>query len=297
MNPFESLKSQFRIANTLTRLIYINVAVFILLKLVGVFLFLLNRKDFDGVIMAYLAVPADLTVLLTRPWTLFSYMFLHYDLLHILFNMLWLFWFGKIFLEYLDARKLTAVYLIGGLAGAFLYILSFNVFPVFSETMGNSVALGASAAVLAVVMTISFYAPNYRIQLIFIGPVKIQYIALASVVIDILSIKSGNAGGHIAHLGGAMFGYLYAIQLRRGKDLGRGFNRVMDQIVTWFKPRPKMKVHYGKGPGKPETDYEYRERKAAEQAEIDRILDKISRSGYEALTKDEKARLFSSSKK
>jgi hypothetical protein len=224
-------------------------------------------------------------------------MFLHYDFFHILFNMLWLYWFGKIFLEYLNPKKLISVYLIGGLAGGLVYVLAFNLFPAFQESVSQSVALGASAAVLAIVMAISFYVPDYTLYLMFFGPVKLKYIAMATVLIDVLSIRSGNAGGHLAHLGGAFFGFLYATQLQRGKDISIGFSRFMDSLFSLFKRRTKIKVEYKRPEGRPETDMEYNARRAAEQRTIDQILDKIARSGYDGLSKEEKEMLFKSSKK
>lgn len=297
MNAFDEFKRTFSKRSTLTQLIMVNVGVYLFLKILGVVFFLFRQENLEQLVLGYLALPADPAVILKKPWTIISYMFLHYDFFHILFNMLWLYWFGKIFLEYLNPKKLISVYLIGGLAGGLVYVLAFNLFPAFEETVGQSVALGASAAVLAIVMAISFYVPEYTLYLMFFGPVKLKYIALVTVLIDILSIKSGNAGGHLAHLGGALFGFLYATQLRRGLDLSKGFSKLMDSMTSLFRPRPKMKVHYKKPEGRPETDMEYNARRAAEQRTIDQILDKIARSGYEGLSKEEKDLLFKSSKK
>jgi hypothetical protein len=164
--------------------------------------------------------------------------------------------------------------------------------------VGQSVALGASAAVLAIVMAISFYVPDYTLYLMFLGPVKLKYIALVTILIDILSIKSGNAGGHLAHLGGAFLGFIYAAQLRKGAVFGMGFRRFADKVAGMMRPKPRMKVHRNdRPPGRPETDMEYNARRAAEQRTIDQILDKIARSGYEGLSKEEKEILFRSSKK
>ncbi len=297
MASFDDFRRNFRSQSSLTQLIMINVGVFLFLKILGVFFFLFRQEQIEQMVLGYLALPADPALIIKRPWTIVSYMFLHYDFLHILFNMLWLYWFGKIFLEYLNPKKLISVYLIGGLTGGLVYVLAFNLFPVFQESVAQSVALGASAAVLAVVMAIAFYVPDYTLNLMFFGPVKLKYIAIVTVVIDILSIKSGNAGGHIAHLGGAFFGFLYATQLRRGNDLSKGFNRLMDSLFSLFKRRPDLKVKYKKPDPRKETDLEYNARKAAEQKRIDLILDKISRTGYDGLSKEEKEILFKSSKK
>ena len=296
MNISEEIKKIFKSGTTLTKLIIINLAVFLIIKVVGAFLFLFQQAEINNEILNFFSLPADTSVLIKRPWALLSYMFLHHELFHILFNMLWLFWFGKIFLEYLDQKKLLSVYLLGGLTGGAFYVLCYNLFPVFESVVPHSIALGASAAVLSIVVAISVYSPDYKIQLWFIGAVKIKYIALFSIAIDLLSIQSGNAGGHIAHLGGAFFGLLYGYQIRKGKDIASGFNRFMDKIFSLFKPRTKLHVKY-KRPSKAETDYEYNDRKADEQKEIDRLLDKISKSGYSALTKEEKELLFRSSKK
>ena len=298
MNPFEELKRTFRQGSALRQLVMINVGIYLILKLIGVAFFLFRKENLEQVVLGYLALPADPTQIIRKPWTIVSYMFLHYDFFHILFNMLWLYWFGKIFLQYLNPKKLWSVYLLGGLVGGAFYVLAFNVFPAFSETAESSIALGASAAVLAIVMAAAFYVPDYTLYLMFLGPVKLKYIAIATVIIDILSIRSGNAGGHIAHLGGAFFGFLYAVQLRRGKDMAGGFNRLMDKLFTIFRRKPsRMKVNYRRPAGRAETDLEYRARRAAEQQQIDRILDKISKSGYEGLSKEEKELLFRSGKK
>jgi hypothetical protein len=223
-------------------------------------------------------------------------MFLHQEFLHILFNILWLYWFGQIFLRYFDDKKLLSVYLVGGLAGAALYILSFNLLPVFNQVLPVSYALGASASVIAIVIAVSVYAPNHTINLMFFGPVQLKYIAIITIVIDILSIASSNAGGHIAHLGGALFGYLYISQIRKGKNITRGFDRFMDKIFSLFKPREKFKVTYKRPMTDIEKDIEYNKSQAAKQKDIDKILDKIAKSGYDSLTKKEKEVLFSNNK-
>ncbi|OFY62228.1 MAG: rhomboid family intramembrane serine protease, partial [Bacteroidetes bacterium RBG_13_43_22] len=239
------------------------------------------------------AVPSSLRALLVKPWTLITYMFTHKDIWHILFNMLWLYWFGRIFLEYLDQRKLTAVYLVGGICGAVLYILSFNIFPVFKGVINESVAIGASASVMAVVIAIAVYVPDYTVNLFLLGRIKIKYIALGIFVLTTVMDFSVNSGGKLAHMGGAVFGYLYTISLRRGHDIGRGINRVIDFFATLFKPRKKLKVTYKK----PASDNEYKKAKADRQERINMILDKISKGGYDSLTKEEKAVLFSESQK
>lgn len=309
MDVLNEIKKKYKTGSIVFRLIFINVAVFIIVNLFELIFFLFNLAgQIPFSIQDYLAVPADLSKLLYRPWTLVTYMFLHYDFLHILFNMLWLFWFGRIFLEYLEPKRLLSVYLIGGFSGAALYIASFNLLPAFDSVVAVSLALGASASVYAIVVAISAYVPDYSIGLLFIGRIKLKYIAIFVVVLDILSIAKGNAGGHIAHLGGALFGYLFAIRLKKGRDITKGFSATMDYLFTLFKPGPKMKVSSGKfktsqkpGAGvnysKTSSDLDYNKKKADEQAEIDRILDKISKYGYESLSREEKNTLFDQRKK
>ena len=242
-------------------------------------------------------VPADLGKLIVKPWTLVTYMFLHFNFWHILFNLIWFYLFGRIFLLYLNEKQLFSTYLLGGLSGAALFILAYNIFPGLSQNVANSEMLGASAAIMAIGMSISFYAPNYTVYLILLGPVKLKYIAIFFIVTDIIQIASYNAGGHIAHLGGVLYALLYVRFLRQGRDLGKGINRLVDGIVATFKPRKsKLRVTY-KGNARNLDDFEYNEQKALEQKEIDRILDKIARSGYDSLSKKEKEILFRMSNK
>jgi hypothetical protein len=220
-------------------------------------------------------------------------MFVHREIWHILFNMLWLYWFGKIFLEFLDQRKLVAVYILGGISGSVLYILSFNIFPVFDSMVGESVAIGASASVMAIVVAAAAYVPDYPVHLLLLGRVRIKYVALAIFILTSFMDFSVNSGGKIAHIGGAVFGYFYTLNLRRGRDAGKFLNRFLDSVVTLFRPRRKMKVTYRKKA----DDIEYNMKKAEHQARINAILDKISKGGYESLTKEEKDTLFRESQK
>jgi membrane associated rhomboid family serine protease len=296
----DEIKDSFKQGTALVKLIYINLAVFVGVKLVYVLFFLfspslgsLQGKSmfFQNNILSYLMVPANLGTLMTRPWSIISYMFLHFDFLHILFNLLWLFWFGRIFLHYLNEKQLLTTYLLGGLAGAFLFILSYNIFPGLTEQAAYAQAMGASASVTAIVIAISFYSPNYNVYIPLIGPVKIKYIAICFIVLDLLQIASDNAGGHIAHLGGALYGYFFAAGMKRGKDIGSLFGKLADSIAVLFKKKPKMTVSY-RSQAKNMDDMDYNQSKVNAQKEIDRILDKIAKSGYDSLTKGEKETLF-----
>ncbi len=293
MAIFDEIKDSFRQGSTLTRLIYINLAVFILVNLVLIVLFLGNKQDLFPIVLDQLAVPADLSRLAHRPWTLITYMFTHKGFIHILFNLLWLYWFGRVFLEYFDGKKLVGVYLLGGLVGALTYIACFNLLPVFSRELPVAIALGASASIMAVAIAISTYVPNYYWNLLFIGRVKIIYVAIGVFVLSSLIEFSENTGGKLAHIGGAAFGYLFTLRYKRGKDMTRGLNNLLEKLFSLFRPKPKIHVTHKRN----ETDLEYNERKAEEQHEIDRILDKIAKSGYGSLSAREKEILFRQSKK
>ncbi|HPT20484.1 MAG TPA: rhomboid family intramembrane serine protease [Bacteroidales bacterium] len=293
MGIWDDIKNTFRNGSSLTRLIYVNIAVFILINIAAVIGFLLKNPVISDETLRLFAVPSSLKVLLARPWTIMTYMFVHKDIWHILFNMLWLYWFGRIFLEYLDQKKLVAIYLLGGICGALAYVLSFNIFPAFEEIVNESIAIGASASVMAVVVAIAAYVPDYTINLLLIGRIKIKYMALAIFVLTSVMDFSVNSGGKLAHIGGALFGYFYTINLRQGRDFSKGINKIIDFLVTVFKPRPKLKVTHKK----PVTDYEYNKSKVRNQEKINSILDKISKGGYDSLTKEEKETLFKESQK
>jgi membrane associated rhomboid family serine protease len=291
MGIWDDIKNTFRNGSSLTRLIYVNIAVFLTIMLASVFGFLLNNPLLSDKVLDLISVPASGRALILRPWTIITYMFVHKDIWHILFNMLWLYWFGTIFLEYLDQKKLFAVYLLGGISGAIVYILSFNIFPVYAGIVSESVAIGASASVMAIVIAIAAYVPDYTIHLFLFGRIRIKYMALAIFILTSVMDFSVNSGGKLAHMGGALFGYLYTLNLRQGRDIGKRLNSAIDFLAALFKPRKKLKVTYKK----PVTEYEYNKIKVEQQARINHILDKISKGGYDSLTKEEKETLFKES--
>lgn len=293
MNILSEIKSSFRHGSALTRLSYLNLAVFVLIQLSLIFLHLFGKAELLDEMILWLAVPSNLQNLLLKPWTIISYMFTHRDFLHILFNLLWLYWFGKIFLGYLTEKQLVSVYVLGGIAGAALYIVSYNLFPGLQPAANNSVALGASAAVMSIVIAIASLVPSYRIYVVFIGPVKIIWVALIGFVLSSLLDFSVNTGGKIAHIGGALFGYLFTLRLQKGHDVTMWFSRFTDMMTYYLKPgKRKLRVTHKK----PKDDFEYNRLKAENQKEIDRILDKISKSGYDSLSSAEKELLFRQNK-
>lgn len=285
----QEIKQSFKTGGTLVKLIYINLGVFLAFNILRAILFL-SGIDIGFTLSSYIAVPAYLPTLASRPWTIITYMFFHEGFIHILFNLLWLYWMGRIFLDFMSERKLLGVYIMGGIWGAFLYILFYNIFPVFADSLTASFALGASASVYAIVFAAVAFSPNLSLNLLLIGPIRLKYIGSALIVMDIIGIAGSNAGGHIAHLGGALFGILFIYFQKQDVDLVKPVSWAIDAFTSTpsTKKRRKMKVDYSK----PKDDYEYNRVKAEQQAEIDRILDKISKGGYETLTAEEKETLF-----
>ncbi len=282
------LKSFFRQKNALVILLYINVGVFAVTKFAALVMTLFRLPT--GVVTEFLMLPASTEMLLYRPWTLLTYMFLHVDFMHLFFNMLCLLWFGKIFLEYLTQRQLVGLYLLGGVGAGLIYVAAYNLFPYFAEQVVFSRLLGASGSLMAIVLATAMYVPNYEINLFLIGRVKLKWMACAMVLFCVFGITSSNAGGEFAHIGGAVVGALYVWLLRRGRDLAQPFNRAIDAIVNAFKRKPKIKV--SKHNYRPKTDAEYNSERARNMRELDAILDKVKASGYSSLSDDEKRRLF-----
>lgn len=265
----------FRSGNRLNMFIGINVIVFLVIGLVNIFD---GQTGFATTLVSWLAMPADVERLLYRFWTPFTYMFSHQGLFHLLFNMLVLYWFGRIFLDFLNKRQFTLVYISGGLLGALWFILGFNLFPDFRSALNNDLLIGASGSVMAVVLAAATLVPNYSVSLLFIGEVKIKWLALIYVVVDILGLAGMNPGGSMAHLGGGLMGYIFIRLLQNGNDLSKLFQR-----------GPKLKKVAGNAPAKTVNT-------EVNQEEIDRILDKISQSGYDSLSAKEKEQLFKASK-
>ncbi|MBS1532835.1 MAG: rhomboid family intramembrane serine protease [Bacteroidetes bacterium] len=268
-------------------LVWINIIVFLVIFVPATIEQLFSGFGRPSVITTevyeYLSLPSYLPKLLHRPWTPFTYMFIHAGIFHILFNMLWLYWMGQIFEEYLGNKRTVGLYILGGLSGAFFFVAAYNIFPYFSHTdlVALSTNVGASAAIMAIIVATATLVPDYTIYLFIIGPVRLKWLALFFVVLDFLSISGLNAGGEISHLGGALFGFIYIKQLQRGNDIV-GF------FANQFKKRSKLKVAAKNGAQNTGSK--------PRQEEVDRILDKISRTGYDSLSKQEKEILFRASK-
>lgn len=273
----------FRSGNPLFLFIGINILVFVglgLLSLVSALGF--TDVPLTGYVMPWLELPASVSAWLYKPWTLATYMFTQQGLFHVLFNMLWLFWLGIIFLDFLKKRQFTFVYLAGGIVGGLLYLLAYNLIPVFRAEAFRTVMIGSSASVSAIIFATATLLPDYTIRMLFFGNVKLKYLALAFIVIDVLAIEGLNAGGSMAHIGGALFGFVYIKRLQNGQDWSRIFGRR-------GRKRRTLRVVRNEHPVNEET-------LVPNQEVIDRILDKISQSGYDSLTKAEKEALFKASK-
>lgn len=308
----DDFRRRFREGSVVLRLLYVNVGVFLVLSVCRVvgWLFGLSGGGDAGWWVSSLMLPPSWGEVLVRPWTLLTYMFLHADVWHLFFNMVCLYGFGMLFLMFFSARHLRGLYLLGGLCGAVAFLLSVMVFPVFRG--GQGPLLGASASVLALVAALGTAHPNYGVRLLLFGPVRMKYIAIGLVLISFLSVPSANAGGEIAHLGGAFGGWLFAYSLQRGRDVTKWLNAPFD----WFARlggsqggfRRKRRNVSGKAPYENPHMRVHMARKAEDwrnpsvppapkSGELDGILDKLKRSGYGSLTAEEKRILFEASKR
>lgn len=297
---FEKLNRKFKTEDVVGKFIIVNVAVFIIVVLIGVFSVLFNLGDTGNAIVKYFELPSSLHWLLRRPWTLLTYMFIHKNFMHILWNMAAFYVFGKIFLNFFSVRHFVGMYLVGGLFGGLAFVLSYNIFPYFASYADNSYLVGASASVLAVVVASAVRNPNYRINLMLVGSVKLSTFAIITVAVSLFMISGSNAGGNIAHLGGAAAGWLMAFLLNKGFDLTSIVNKPIDWFMIAFSgkcKRNKKKAKFTYTKGGRNADYEYNARKRTAEAEVDRILEKIKQGGYDSLSEDEKRRLFDASSK
>jgi len=280
------------------QLILINLIVFIAIIISRVFIFHLIGPEAYATVLTYLAMPSNVDNFIFKPWTLITYMFVHEGFFHIFFNMLFLYWFGgEVIKKFLGSDKVVGLYILGGIAGGLLYITLYNLLPLYQDRVANSILFGASAGVFAVVVGAATFRPNHIFVLLFIGPVRIKYIAIFYVILSFANTVGSNAGGEIAHLGGAALGFLFIRQLQKGNDLGRFVIRSLKFFKSFFVRQPKIKVSYNKKASNTSHKSQPKKTVKVEQDEIDHILDKISQSGYDSLSSEEKQKLFNASKK
>jgi len=309
----DDMKREFSYGNMVTRIIIVNVAVFVILNLLYLFLWLGNGGDTPAFYVAFkrfFMLPADGWELITHPWSIITHMFLHEGFFHILWNMLLMYWFGRIVGDFIGNQRILPLYLLGGLVGAVFFLLSANFLP---NIVSGQYALGASAGVMAIIVAAGAIAPDYIMRLLFLGDVKLKYIVAVLIFLDLIAIPAQqNTGGHMAHLGGAALGFLFVRQLQQGTDLSRPVNNFMDSMsdlfgnlfnrnqnrrgpkVAYKNPNAGRRTRPGSSRGdassdnKPNSDYQER---------LDAILDKIKQDGYDTLTEEEKEFLFNASKK
>ncbi len=279
------LRYQYARLSVSEKLIAINIVVFVAIGLLGNVVF----PALEG----WFVLPGDFMEFLSQPWSIITYAFLHSGILHLLWNMYVLYVTGRILLNLFDGRRFLNVYFLGVILGGMFYMLTDSLF-----STGGGVLLGASAGVMAVLIFVCTYIPNQEVRIVFFN-VKLWHVGIFVVLIDLLQVSSGgdNIGGRIAHLGGALLGYVYARQLSQGRDIGAGFSNFLDSMANTFNAKEKkapLKTVYKKQKSTTKTKAEYN--KDAHQRKIDSILDKISKSGYESLSKAEKDFLFKAGK-
>jgi len=289
MSLLKDFKQQYILGGVTEKLIYWNVILFAVPWILTGVLALFGIKFGFVQYISLSSNPADL---LWKPWTIISYAFFHAGFLHILFNLIILNFVSRLFMTYFTQKQLLSLYLLGAIFAGFIYIASYLIFPALIRQ--EAILIGASGAVMAILFAVAAFNPYMEIRLLLIGRVKIWHIALVYLVIDLISLSSANVGGHIAHLGGALFGYLFSSQIKNGTDITKTFSAFMDYVVNFFSGTKKTtfkKVHKNTTYTTPKQNP-----KDKSQQQIDAILDKISKSGYDSLTKEEKEFLFKAGK-
>lgn len=286
------IKSTFRSGNMISKIILVNIALFVIINLVCVF-----TAGFCATFSNFLSLPSEPGTFVKQPWSFFTHMFLHKGFFHIFWNMILLYWFGQIVGDLLGDERILPLYIMGGLFGGLIYILHAMIVG------GTHYAMGASAAVMAIIWTGAMTSPEYRLNLILIGPVALKYVAVGLLFMDIIGTGGQfNKGGHWAHIGGAIFGMLYVNLIRRGTDLTSPFVKKKESYGSRHRSsspvkktsRTKFKVVHNsaKSDTAPPPRAPFNQ-----QAELDRILDKINSEGYDKLSAEEKDFLYKASKK
>ena len=273
---FDKISSEFKLSSNLNKIIYLNIIFFVIIKVCSsiFFLFEINTNEFFN----KLYLPAEINLIKLQPWSIFSFMFIHLNFVHLIFNMLLLYFIGNIFLQWLDDKQLIFIYLLGGISGGLFFVLCYNYIPLLQKNIENTLALGASASIFAIMMAITIYKPDHKIQIPFIQKIKLKNITIFLTIYYIVSLSGGNTGGYLAHIGGGIFSFIYMKKL----DTSKIFKSI-------FKNSSKF--------NEKDSDYIYNQKQNKKNKEIDIILEKISKSGYKSLNKKEKEILFKSSKK
>ena len=288
---WNDIKSNFKNGSSFTRLLYINIILFVVYILIHVPQAISEESQItliETFRKNYLSLPSDINGFFSRPWTIITYMFNHEDIFQLFFNMLWMYFGSKIFLQFFNGKQLISTYFLGGIFGGFCFLL-FNEYLDF-----NSPLIGSSSSVIAIIIAIATNQPNFNIFLPFIGNIKLKHIAWVSLLLFYINLSGNNSGGHIAHLGGALFGFIYILLLKKGTDLSINFYDLIG-VFNFTKTRKKRTKTSKKRSSKGNDDL-FRSKKSEKQRKINIILEKISKSGYDSLTKEEKELLFKESK-
>ncbi|MDI9310695.1 MAG: rhomboid family intramembrane serine protease [Limnohabitans sp.] len=295
MNLIQDLKFQYKSGDITTKLIFWNILLFFIPEVI---IAVLKLFGYDLNYFDYVALPSNLNLFVSKFWTLITYNFFHGGFVHLAFNMIALYYIGRLFSTFFNQKQLFSVYVLGGVVGGIFFLLSYNFIPTLFGV--QTVLVGASAAVMALLFATVTYQPFMNIRIPLIGVVKLWHIAILYLFLDLVQLPVGNTGGHLAHLGGTFFGFVYTKSLVKGIDLGAGLNAFLDWLVTLISPKkstPFKKVHKSSKPKTPpQTNTSRIVTKDKTQQQIDEILDKISQSGYDSLTKEEKEFLFRAGK-
>lgn len=284
MSIIQKLQNKFKYANIVEKIISINVAVFVLIFIFNTLGFLFKA---NGSVVDWFILPATFEGFISKPWSIITYGFIHVDFIHILMNLISLYFIGNLFVNYFTPKQFISFYILGTLFGGIVFLLSYNFFPAFSNDVSNSVLLGASAGVSAIFIGLATYIPNYQFKIPLLGFVKTWHLAAIWVALDVIQIPVGNAGGRLAHIGGALFGFLYVSQASNVKI------DIWSKISSFFtsKNKPLKTVYKSK-----KTTAKKQANTTYKQQKINVILDKISKSGYDTLSQEEKDFLFKQGK-
>ncbi|WP_309607853.1 rhomboid family intramembrane serine protease [Flavobacterium sp.] len=294
MDIINDLKLQYKIGGMTIKLIFWNILFFVIPE---VFFGVLRLFKIDIPYQNYMGLSNVFTDLLFKPWTIISYAFVHNGFFHILFNLLILNFVGKLFTTFFTQKQLLGLYILGGIFAGFVYIISYAFLPLLANQ--NALLVGASGSIMAILVAVATYQPNMEVRLFLFGTVKLIYIAIVLLLIDLIQLPMENTGGHLAHLGGAFFGFVYIKSIQNGYDLSSGLNTFLDWVTNLFSARkqtPFKKVHRNAKPTNPIKPQSKIVTKDKTQQQIDEILDKISQSGYDSLTTAEKEFLFQAGK-
>ena len=277
---------RFSNVNIIIKIVYLNIILFLICSFLIVVDFIFQSNIYSVIENFYL--PANKNQLINKPWSIFTYMFFHNGIFHLCFNMLALYWIYNMSINFFTNKQFIICYLLGGISGGLLFIIAFNNLSIF-ETMKNDPLIGSSAAIISIITAIATFKPNHLISLPVLGFIKLKYIIITLIILSIISIPSENSGGNIAHIGGAIFGYLY-IKKTKNKPVDTSNNFIL-LLLNFFTNKKNRNIKK-----RVKSDYDFNAEKFNKKKNIDLILEKISKSGYESLSKKEKSILFNSSK-